>query len=204
MAIFAGAVLCTTGCGGSSTEDISARALRASVAPPPPASPSREEGWQDYGGSNPQTTTLAQLRTVLVDPSEASDLKTLERTHFLRFYSSQWSRPANAHAQVIAESVANLFRDRDGALAGNDAIRSLSRSDSATPYVAGIPPLKLGERGWGFRLSGGNEAFVYGFVLRNTVIFVKMLCRPGNCAPGEHVRQAVADYASEITSRATR
>jgi hypothetical protein len=194
-----------SGCGSSpSTKNISGAALRASVVLLPPPSRAEGEVWRNENAVEPQTTTLAQLRVVLVEPSEASDLKKLERADFLRFYSTQWSRPANAHGEVVAESVANLFRDPDGAVAGNDAIRSLSRTDPNAVEATDIPPLKLGERGWGFHLTGVDEAFVYGFVLRNTVIFAKMLCQPGKCPPGEHVRQAVAAYASEITRRATR
>jgi hypothetical protein len=202
IATFVGAVVCSTGCGGSaSNEVISSATLRASVVPRPPASSVAGEGWRK---DNTVMRTLAQLRTVLVEPSEASDLKKLERAHFLRFYSAEWSRPAEQRGQIVAESVANLFRDPDGALAGNDPIRSLSREDPNANEATSLAPLKLGKAGWGLHLTGVDEAFVYGFVLRNSVIFVKFRCDPGNCAPGEDVRQAVADYADEITRRATR
>lgn len=205
IATLVGAVLCSTGCGGSASKgNISPATLRASVVAPPPASPVAGESWHNdnYQGK-PRTTTLAQLRTVLVDPSVAPDLRKLERAHFLRFYSVLWNRPANPHGTVDAESVVNLFRDPEGALAGNDPIRSLSRTDVDSVKATEIPPLNLGNRGWGLHLTGAEEAFVYGFVLRNTVIFVKMVCQPATCAPSEHVRQALGDYATDIARRAT-
>jgi hypothetical protein len=169
IATSAVAVLSGTGCtgGSASTENISAATLRTSVAPGPPASPVEGEVWRKdtaNNAANPQTVTLAQLRGTL-DSSQQLDLKKLERAGFRRFYASQWRRPANQHGGVNAEGVANLFRDAGGALAGNDAIRSLSRRQdpgTSTPDVAEIPPLKLGKRGWGFHLSGGDEAFDEG------------------------------------------
>jgi hypothetical protein len=207
--------LCLLGlsaCGGetgsASVHTVSAAALSGVLAKPPPARPSKDEAWRadtEDNARNPQTLTIADLLAD-ADPSQAGKLRALKRSGLRSAYGSQWTRAAGDGNGVNAEGVAWLFADATGAARGAQTLRALAREqddESSTPHVDDISALDAGREGWGLHLSGGDEAYEYGFVLGNAVVVVDMLCWDGNCLPDQQVKESVAKYAQAIADVVT-
>jgi hypothetical protein len=131
----------------------------------------------------------------------------MEQTGFQSGWNSAWTRGVSSTGGGLnAEALGLLFRNPHGARKAAALVRALDAREgaySSTPDVAPIPALKLGAAGWAFHFSGGDEAYEYGFALRNAVIVVYMLCWDDNCDPAQHVRGAIRRYARAIAARAT-
>jgi hypothetical protein len=194
---------CGGDAGSAAVHTVSAADLSAVLAKPPPPRPSKDEAWHadtEDNARNPETLTIAELLAD-ADPSQAGELRALKRAGLRRAYGSMWTRAAGDGNGVNAEGVAWLFADSTGAARGAQALRALAREqddESSTPRVDDISALDVGSDGWGLHLSGGDEAYEYGFVLGNAVVVLDMLCWDGNCLPDQQVKESTAKYAQAI------